>query len=125
VTFSEDICGVATQFSVMPFSDRVFVVVTQNGKLGTLIQAKPEFSPDLASNFATSILFGRRDKPALPIFASQIAEALGVTDSRPLLLGICIRDDSPAVLKAVLKAFSSRIRKPAPEGPEATDVATG
>lgn len=35
----QDIAGTKTELVVTPFADRIFVVVTQNGKLGTLVRA--------------------------------------------------------------------------------------
>lgn len=36
-TGTEDIAGHHTDFVVQPFSDRIFVIVTQLGKMGTMV----------------------------------------------------------------------------------------
>lgn len=36
-TASEEINGNATDFLVEPFADRIFVLVTQSGKMGTMV----------------------------------------------------------------------------------------
>ncbi|VVC33391.1 Proteasome assembly chaperone 3 [Cinara cedri] len=51
--------GVNTEFIVSIFEDTIFIVITQNSKLGTLYLFKPECSKD--QEYDLQVLFGRED----------------------------------------------------------------
>jgi proteasome assembly chaperone 3 len=70
-TLNVDICGVPTKLLASAYSNRIFVVVTQQDNLGTLIQAFREDPIDSAGPgcYGTRILLGRRDDEALEVRA--------------------------------------------------------
>lgn len=89
----QDVEGTKTELVVTPFSDRIFVVVTQMGKLGTLVRAaagawahmgsrraaaqmsaaRDEEAGD-SETFSVQTLMGRRDEELLEVFARRLVQ---------------------------------------------------
>ncbi|GJP64658.1 hypothetical protein CLOP_g2975 [Closterium sp. NIES-67] len=120
--FSADIEGVPTTFLCLSYDDRLMVVVTQIGTLGTMLYARREQvggaegrgqmgGMEGSSVFNVSVLLGKRDEPLMAACARQLIETLslqGVT--RPLLLCLGLKDHSQKTLKAILQCVvSSRL----------------
>lgn len=77
------------------YSDRVFVVISQLDKFGTLIKAWSEQKSDGGYLYHINTLMGRRDDPLLTIYARQIVERLTLVGIQtPLLLAISLKDSS-------------------------------
>ena len=95
--------GLETEVMLTHYSDRVFVVVTQTNKLGSLLSVAAEQSGQ-GSTFRIRNLLGRRDDPLLNIYARNIAEAAAKTSTRPLLLAVSLSEEgrSPQVFQEVL-----------------------
>ena len=66
--------GVKTNILCQSFTDRHFVLITQNCKVGTLIQAWAEDVPSGGYTFHTQTLLGRRDDPLLSGLVSFVAQ---------------------------------------------------
>lgn len=96
------------------YGDRHFVLITQNRKIGTLIQAWAEEVPSGGKLYQTRTIFGCRDNPLLSgifcrcltsnkkiaplfffctVYARKIIELISETSEKPLLLGICLKLD--------------------------------
>ena len=99
--------GVHTEVVSTAFSDRVFVVVTQLGKVGNLLSACVERGADGEDIYSVSTLLGRRDDPTLAVYARQLAQRMADADCRkPLLLGIALaprKEPSPETFRAVME----------------------
>ena len=90
---------------VTHYSDRVFVVVTQTNKLGSILSASAEHSGQ-GTIFHVRNLLGRRDDPLLNMYARNIAEEVAKTTTRPLLLAVSLSEEgrAPQVFQEVLSA---------------------
>ncbi len=86
------------------YSDRVFVVITQINKFGTMLSAWAEAKSDGGKLYQVSTLMGKRDDPLLNIYARQIIERMAVSTDKPLLLSISLHPDgrSAAIFQSVL-----------------------
>ena len=106
---SEDL---ETELMVSLHSDRVFVVISQGNKLGSLLSASLEVSGQGNSILVRSLL-GRRDDPLLSIYARNIAEETARTTTRPLLLAISLAEEgrSPQIFHEVLDELRSLLRE--------------
>jgi len=104
------IVGVPTDFHVSVYSDRVLVVITQNGKPGTLLLAQRERGAGGmgggAGGFATKVLMGKRDD-YMQVYVRRVAEMVSSRCDKPVLLTLCVKDDSPEVFKAVMAALAT------------------
>lgn len=102
--------GVPTDFHVSVYSDRVLVIITQNGKPGTLLLAQRERGASgMASgpgSFSTKVLMGKRDD-FMQVYARRVAEMVSAKCDKPVLLTLCVKDDSPEVFKAVMATLQS------------------
>ena len=80
---------------VLVYSDRIFVIISQLNKFGTILKA--DSAPKSEGGgfiYTITTLIGKRDDPLLNIYARQIIERLSLTTNKPLLLAISILDDS-------------------------------
>lgn len=88
-----EVDGIVTEILCSSFSDRIFILITQINKVGTLLNAWAESKADGGKLFLVSTVMGRRDDPLLTIFARQLIEQLSEITSKPLLLGISLKPD--------------------------------
>jgi proteasome assembly chaperone 3 len=112
---TKEVQGVETELVEMLFSNMVFIIITQIGKIGTLIQvSKDEVSGNAANyddesgdpspliSFTTHILLGKRDEPLLGLCARQIAEDIVTTTTKSLLLGISLKNTSAETIREIV-----------------------
>ncbi|XP_033636623.1 proteasome assembly chaperone 3-like [Asterias rubens] len=95
--------GVHTDVVCSAFSDRIFVMITQYEKMGTLVHITPDTTPadTRQGNFTTRVLLGN-DEPVTHVFAKNIASKICLApDSKPILLSIALKEHSPALLKSL------------------------
>ena len=85
--------GTHTDIVVQVFRDRIFVVVTQLARMGTLLFASQEENSMGEKDYTVNILMGRRDDPLLTIYARQLVEQIGKSSDLPLLLAITLKDE--------------------------------
>eukprot|EP00243_Klebsormidium_subtile_P004179 TRINITY_DN17975_c0_g1_i1.p1 TRINITY_DN17975_c0_g1~~TRINITY_DN17975_c0_g1_i1.p1 ORF type:complete len:123 (+),score=27.65 TRINITY_DN17975_c0_g1_i1:460-828(+) len=108
--FNKDIKGIKTDFLISRYEDYTAVMVTQIGKMGTILQAKKEETYGGASTYTVNTLFGKRDEPLLEACARQLAEKLSAGDSsRPLLLSLGLRDPSSESVREILNAIVGNV----------------
>ncbi|XP_070563901.1 proteasome assembly chaperone 3-like isoform X2 [Ptychodera flava] len=96
--------GVHTDVICTAFSDRLFIVVTQFQKLGTLVHVTKDLVGfvDLSSpSFTTKVLLGK-DEPAVHIYAKNLASKICTEPtSKPLLLSLALKDFSPKYMQVI------------------------
>jgi Proteasome assembly chaperone 3 len=106
--------GEPTSICVMHYADKVVVLVTQTGKLGSWFQASFDSgATQLASGasdesrFTVQTLLGRRDDETLAVFARQLIERIAVAyPGKSLLLSLTLkRRDDIASARALLNEF--------------------
>ena len=105
---SRIICGTPTDVVCMGFSNKIFVIVTQYKRIGTLIEVQREdiyrkASSDESISFASNVLLGT-DEPTYHLFAKKIAFEISKQSgtSKPILLGIALKDKSVANMKETI-----------------------
>lgn len=81
---------VHTDIVCTAYADRIFVVITQINKFGTIIQADSESKADGEKIYQISTVMGKRDDPLLHIYARQIIERISMHCNKPLLLCISL-----------------------------------
>ncbi|TYZ56941.1 hypothetical protein PybrP1_003194 [[Pythium] brassicae (nom. inval.)] len=105
----EEINGVPTEFAVTIFADRVFIVVTQLGTFGTLVEAHQKdtisgrFQPDI------HVRLGRRDDPLLLVYARQFLEHFGAPLGLPVLAALGLKDRSSDTFEAVMQRVKTLV----------------
>ncbi|XP_010872895.1 proteasome assembly chaperone 3 isoform X1 [Esox lucius] len=101
--------GISTQVICTEFSNYIFIVLTQYGKIGTLVSVTPDSrSGDISiPMFTTKVLLGKDEvlthvcAKNLTTFVSQEA------GNRPVLLGLALKDSSIEAIKAMKDVIKS------------------
>eukprot|EP00013_Stygamoeba_regulata_P030102 CAMPEP_0177667436 /NCGR_PEP_ID=MMETSP0447-20121125/22123_1 /TAXON_ID=0 /ORGANISM="Stygamoeba regulata, Strain BSH-02190019" /LENGTH=132 /DNA_ID=CAMNT_0019173669 /DNA_START=36 /DNA_END=434 /DNA_ORIENTATION=+ len=111
--------GQATEFVISHYSDRLFVLVTQTGKLSTLLHAVPDRTDTEAlENFSVTPLLGDRDCLKLQLIARQVVQHICQFSTKPLLLGLGLSSkptlDQVKQLIAVLKEMLTPVGRTQP-----------
>lgn len=92
-----------TDFIVQPFSDRIFVIVTQLNKLGTIIAASVDTTLAGAESFSVQVLIGKRDIPEVELCARSIMSAIAASGCRrPLLLSLALKQHSMSTIRPII-----------------------
>ncbi|XP_064842195.1 proteasome assembly chaperone 3-like [Oncorhynchus masou masou] len=105
----KSINGISTQVVCTDFSNYIFIVLTQYGKIGTLVSVTPDSrSGDISTSmFTTKVLLGKEEALThvcvknLATFVSQEA------GNRPVLLGLALKDSSIEAIKAMKDVIKS------------------
>ncbi|XP_063790670.1 proteasome assembly chaperone 3 isoform X2 [Pseudophryne corroboree] len=105
----EVINGIATQVVCSAFDDHILVVVTQYGKMGTLVSVTPNVvSEDLGKpTLTTKVLLGC-DEPIIHVCAKNLVSFVSQeSKNKPIILSIALKDrsaDCIKTLKGVIKS---------------------
>jgi proteasome assembly chaperone 3 len=89
--------GRKTEIVQFSYDDYILVIVTQVGKLGTLLHARKEEGYGTAPTFNVSIIMGKRDEvvildhPLVIVACPSLRTSLGVRTSA---VYYCYRDDT-------------------------------
>ncbi|XP_047184319.1 proteasome assembly chaperone 3 [Scophthalmus maximus] len=104
-----DVNGVSTQVVCSDFSNYIFIVLTQYGKIGTLVSVTPDSrSNDISTpSLSTKVLLGK-EEPLTHVFAKNLATFVSQeAGNRPVLLGLALKDfsiDSIKQMKELIKS---------------------
>ncbi|XP_073228160.1 proteasome assembly chaperone 3-like [Porites lutea] len=98
--------GIHTEVICCCYQDRIFVIVSQFEKIGTLISVNKLSSTKDASatgmqTFSTKTLIGI-DEEIWHVYAKQIAKLISESSNKPVLLGIALKKHSPQILQQIL-----------------------
>ncbi|KAM6156255.1 proteasome assembly chaperone 3 [Rhynchocyon petersi] len=99
----EVLCGIPTQVVCTAFSSHILVVVTQFGKMGTLVSLEPsEVASDISKpTLTTKVLLGQ-DEPLIHVFAKNLVTFVSQeAGDRAVLLAMAIKDRSMERVKAL------------------------
>ncbi|KAG7196811.1 hypothetical protein KM043_016924 [Ampulex compressa] len=93
-----------TDIILQLYSNKIFLIITQYKKLGTLVNVSRSNPVNhfTSSDFSVGILFGVDHTHNL-LAARFIAEAIAI--DRPMLVAISLKDYHPKVLKAIAAAL--------------------
>ncbi|XP_030068563.1 proteasome assembly chaperone 3 [Microcaecilia unicolor] len=99
----EVIRAIPTQVVCTAFSDLILVVVTQYGKMGTLVSMTPHIvSTDVGKpTLTTRVLLGS-DEPLVHVFAKNLVTFVSQeSGNKPVLLALALKDKSIEGVKAL------------------------
>ncbi|XP_058148446.1 proteasome assembly chaperone 3 [Dasypus novemcinctus] len=105
----EVVCGVPTQVVCTAFSSHILVLVTQFGKMGTLVSLEPSsVAGDISKPLLTSRVLLGQDEPLIHVFAKNLVTFVSQeAGNRAVLLAVAVRDrslDGVRALKEVIQA---------------------
>ncbi|XP_026113528.1 proteasome assembly chaperone 3 [Carassius auratus] len=95
--------GNATQVVCTEFSNYIFIVLTQYGKIGTLVSITPDTRSGEISLplFSTRVLLGK-DETLTHVYAKNVATFVSQeSGNRPVLLGLSLKDNSAETMKNI------------------------
>ncbi|KAF7243110.1 Proteasome assembly chaperone 3 [Varanus komodoensis] len=99
----EMVGGILTEVVCTAFENTILVVVTQYGKMGTLVSVEPTAGPDSISSplLTTKVLLGK-DEPLIHICAKHLGAAVSQeAGNKPVLLAMALKDKSLAGIRAL------------------------
>ncbi|KNC55964.1 uncharacterized protein AMSG_01978 [Thecamonas trahens ATCC 50062] len=117
----------ASNVVVNVYTDKVVVMVTQNNRLGTVIEAKKDLCLDgKEPTYSLNTLLGRRGEAGLidGVYARGLMERFGKRDNRPVVAMLAILDDHPSIFRAVMACIDAHLGLAAPAGASAGASAT-
>ncbi|XP_048351323.1 proteasome assembly chaperone 3 [Sphaerodactylus townsendi] len=88
--------GIRTEVVCTAFADTLLVVVTQYGKMGTLVSLEPNVVADGVTKplFTTKVLLGK-DEPLVHICAKHLATSVSQeAGNKPVLLALALKEKS-------------------------------
>nr|XP_004666403.1 proteasome assembly chaperone 3 [Jaculus jaculus]XP_044999889.1 proteasome assembly chaperone 3 [Jaculus jaculus] len=100
---SEVVCGVPTQVVCTAFSSHILVVVTQFGKMGTLVSLEPNnVAHDISKPVLTTKVLLGQDEPLIHVFAKNLVAFVSQeAGNKAVLLAMAVKDKSVEGLKAL------------------------
>ncbi|XP_004071371.1 proteasome assembly chaperone 3 [Oryzias latipes] len=104
-----EINGIPTEVVCTEFSNYIFVVLTQFGKIGTLVSVTPDSrSNDISTPpFSTKVLLGK-DEPMTHVCAKNLAMFVSQeAGNRSVLLGLALKDSSIETIKEMKEVIKS------------------
>eukprot|EP01068_Selenidium_serpulae_P001672 Selendium_serpulae@DN1811_c0_g1_i1.p1 len=92
--------GNETDIIVASFADRVFVIITQCGKIGSFVHCSScDIDPGY---FEVETIFGDRQKRVHAVYGRAIIQKLAQHSSKQVLLGIALKDESQSTFKEIM-----------------------
>ncbi|XP_049644673.1 proteasome assembly chaperone 3 [Suncus etruscus] len=100
---SQLVCGVPTQVVCTAFSSHILVVVTQFGKMGTLVALEPgPVTGDVSKPVLTTRVLLGQDEPLIHVFAKNLVTFVSQeAGNRAVLLSLALKDKSLEGLQAL------------------------
>ncbi|XP_004776394.1 proteasome assembly chaperone 3 [Mustela nigripes] len=106
---TEVVCGVPTQVVCTSFNSHILVVVTQFGKMGTLVSLEPStVAGDISKPVLTTKVLLGQDEPLIHVFAKNLVTFVSQeAGNRAVLLALAVKDRSVEGLKALKEVIQS------------------
>ncbi|XP_045159577.2 proteasome assembly chaperone 3-like [Mercenaria mercenaria] len=105
-----EINKIRTELICMQFKDRVFFIVTQYNKIGTLVKVTQNNIADetgaRSSMYSTDLLMGI-DEPLTHVVARNLITELSL--HKPILLSVALKDSSAPTVKTIAKILPSLV----------------
>jgi len=100
--------GVHTDFVLSSYGNMIMIVVTQLGKMGTILQARQESALDGEVTYTVDTLLGKRDEPLLHACARRVAQLAGERGQRrPVVLTLGLKSHTAQTMKAIVEHIDS------------------
>ncbi|KAJ1064736.1 hypothetical protein K5549_021438, partial [Capra hircus] len=94
--------GVPTQVVCTAFSSRILVMVTQLGKMGTLVSLEPSsVTSDISKPVLTTKVLLGKDEPLIHVFTKSLVAFVAI------LLALAMKDKSMEVMKTLKKVIQT------------------
>jgi len=106
--WSEDICGVHTDFAVTTFAKSLHVIVTQNKRIATTVHASIDDSEAGNLIFSSKILFGDREKGYNEVYGRAVIQMVSKLGVSSVILGLQV-PEGPEIFHAVLGSLKERL----------------
>ncbi|XP_076996542.1 proteasome assembly chaperone 3 [Tamandua tetradactyla] len=105
----EVVCGVPTQVVCTAFSSHILVLVTQFGKMGTLVALEPSVvAGDISKPMLTTRVLLGQDEPLIHVFAKNLVTFVSQeAGNRAVLLALSTRDRSREGVKALQEVIQA------------------
>ncbi|XP_046945247.1 proteasome assembly chaperone 3 [Lynx rufus] len=106
---TEVVCGVPTQVVCTAFSSHILVLVTQFGKMGTLVSLEPsDVAGDIGKPVLTTRVLLGQDEPLIHVFAKNLVTFVSQeAGNRAVLLAMAMKDRSVEGLKALKEVIQA------------------
>ncbi|XP_051488509.1 proteasome assembly chaperone 3 isoform X1 [Apus apus] len=105
----QEVRGVRTEVVCTAFSNSVFVVVTQYGKMGTLVYVDPDTVGDKVGrpSLTTRVLLGK-DEPLVHVCAKHLVAFVSQeAGNKPVLLAMALKDKTMEGIQALREVIRS------------------
>ena len=94
---------VPTEIVRISYSNKVFLMVSQTGKMGTIINVdSPAETGDEGPTVEAKTLIGQRNDVAVDVYARRIFETVCAAEGVPLVLSLALLEYSPPNLTALI-----------------------
>ncbi|KAL8475462.1 hypothetical protein ACS0TY_028208 [Phlomoides rotata] len=98
-TLCLDIKEHKTDIVISSYDDHLFVMATQIGSMGTILQARKEEGVSVDPTYNVTVVFGKRDEPMLMACARKLIEHISNSgSSKALVLSLGLKDHSSVLL---------------------------
>ncbi|KAB1263765.1 Proteasome assembly chaperone 3 [Camelus dromedarius] len=106
---TEVVCGVPTQVVCTAFSSHILVVVTQFGKMGTLVSLEPSnVTSDISKPVLTTKVLLGPDEPLIHVFAKNLVAFVSqAAGNRAVLLAMAVKDKSVEGVRALQEVIQT------------------
>lgn len=106
---SQVVCGVPTQVVCTAFSSHILVVVTQFGKMGTLVALEPgPVTGDVSKPMLTTRVLLGQDEPLIHVFAKNLVTFVSQeAGNKAVLLALALKDRSLEGLQALREVIQT------------------
>ncbi|GIY29738.1 proteasome assembly chaperone 3 [Caerostris extrusa] len=91
------VCGLPTEIAVTEFSNKYFILITDCGKIGSLVQVQWETSE--SDNFCSSRVFFGKDQPEIQAVTCAVTEKCKLV--KPVVFGLSLKNYTAASVKDV------------------------
>jgi hypothetical protein len=94
---------VPTEIVRISYSNKLFLMVSQTGKMGTIINVDSQAEMgDEGPTVEAKTLIGQRNDVAMDVYARRIFEAVCAAEGVPLVLSLALSEYTPANLSALI-----------------------
>lgn len=103
--FAIEVSNIKLDIIILNYSDRIFVIITQFGKIGSLLTVRKSQATDGEAReeiYEVSTIFGE-DRLEYHVAARTLAESMQT--NKPILFGIALRDVTGPIVQAVRSAI--------------------